>query len=75
MLRASATAMDQEVQQRSVEYLALGGANLVSVKGQVRLRTGPPCGPVVEQDLASYRNAQLPVYGVTRIVVIALAGA
>jgi AP-2 complex subunit alpha len=35
VLRASATAMDQEVQQRSVEYLALGGANLVSVKGQV----------------------------------------
>ena len=51
--------MDQEVQQRSVEYLALGGANLVSVKGQVRLRTGPLCGPIVEQDLGSYRNAQL----------------
>ena len=35
VLRASATAMDQEVQQRSVEYLALGGAGLVGVKGQV----------------------------------------
>jgi AP-2 complex subunit alpha len=35
VMRASATAMDQEVQQRSVEYLALGGADMVSVKGQV----------------------------------------
>ena len=36
VLRASATAMDQEVQQRSVEYLALGDVNLDGVKGQVQ---------------------------------------
>lgn len=35
VLRQSATAMDQEVQQRSVEYLALGNASLTTVKGQV----------------------------------------
>ena len=41
VLRVSATALDQEVQQRSVEYLALGGANLGGVKGQV-LEMMPP---------------------------------
>ena len=35
VLRSSATAMDQEVQQRSVEYLALTSGSLDNVKSQV----------------------------------------
>lgn len=35
VLRAASTAMDNEVQQRSIEYLALGSGNLDAVKGQV----------------------------------------
>ena len=39
VLRLNATAMDQEVQQRSIEYLALGGTGLDDVKNQVVVST------------------------------------
>ena len=60
VLRTSATAMDQEVQQRSIEYLALGDNSMSEVKNQVLERRPHPTPPPHPPSVLAYAPVHHP---------------